>query len=80
MASKTDLERLSLRLPAGLKRRVDRMAQRRSLSVAAVVRFAIEDYLRREDDRLFVAELQQSYEAVRAEDLDMVEAWDPRFR
>src|SRR5262245_26682189 len=74
MASSSDLERFNLQLPASLKRRIERVAERRGRSVAALVRSALEDYLRREEDLLFVAELRESYGAVRAEDLEMVEA------
>jgi len=76
MASKTDLKRFNLQLPAALKRRIERAAERRGRSVAAVVRSALEHYLRREEDLLFVAELRETYGAVRAEDLELVEALD----
>lgn len=72
MTPSSDPVRFNLQLPAWVKQQIERAAERRGRSVAAIVREALEEYLRREEDALFVAELRTSYGAVRDEDLELV--------
>ena len=64
--------RLNLRLPAQLRESLERAASRTGRSLATVVRAALEDYLEREADVVFLRALEDTHPAVRSEDLALV--------
>jgi predicted DNA-binding protein len=74
MTSSDDIVRYNLQLPAPLKDKLDEAAARQGRSLAAVVRTAIEEYVTRDEEAAFVAELRATYGAVREEDLALGDA------
>ena len=75
MRSQTDTTRLNLHIPVRLKQELEGAAGRAGQSLAALVRSALEEFVRREGQGRFAADLRATYsDAVRVRDLALVEA------
>ena len=75
MVSRSDISRFNLQLPVRLKRELENAAGRTGQSLAGLVRSALEDFVRRENQARVATNLRRTYgDAVRPRDLALVEA------